>query len=114
MSAVDRKGWVTVEYDGDAGRKAGVPVFRTKGLEFVGGQRVELSPQAARAVIDAAPSGAMKVVSGTPAAASGLVSPLAAVSKKTIAERAPSASIFAGAQSVPSPAPKPNPVRDGA
>lgn len=114
MSAVDRKGWVTVEYDGEAGRMAGVPVFRTKGLEFPPGQRVELSPQAARFVVDAAPPGAMKVVSGTPADKSGLVSPLAAESKKTVEKRAPSASIFAGAHAVPTPAPKPNPIRGGA
>lgn len=117
MSEIDRSGWVTVEYDGAAGAKAGVPVFRTKGLEFAPGKRVQLAPEAARLVVDSAPSGAMKVVSGKPADKVTTVSPADAAARRTVAGRAGVAELFRGAQAAPvEPAPpvKPNPVKDKA
>ncbi len=106
MSQVDRTGWVTVEYDGEIGARGGVPIFRTKGLEFPPGQRMQVSPEAARLVIDAAPKGAMKVVEGKPADKVTRVSPQAKADAMAVDKRAGLSVLMAGAVPVAAPAPK--------
>lgn len=112
MSAVDRTGWVTLQYDGEVGARGGVSVFRMKGVEMRGGDCVEVSPVAARMLLDGAVPGAVKVLKGKPADTVP-ASPQAKSGQKLVESRAGLSVHFAGAQPVPKPeaAPKPVPVQ---
>jgi hypothetical protein len=106
VSQVDRTGWVTVEYDGDAGARSGVRVFRTKGLEFAPGTRMQVNPEAARFILDAAPAGAMKVIEGKPADKVTRPSAQAKADAAVVEKRAGLSVLMVGAVPVAAPAPK--------
>ena len=114
MSA-DRKDWCTVEYDGAAGARGGVNVFRSNGLELRGGDRVKVHPEAARVLIEDAVPGAIKVIEGKPA--DKVVSarrPNEVAAEKTVNHRLGLGMLFIGAEPVPRATPPSSIVRDRA
>lgn len=111
----DRKDWCTVEYDGAIGAKGGVTVFRSNGLEFHGGDRVKVHPEAARVLIDDAVPGAIKVIEGKPAdKVTSARRPNEVAAEKLVNGRMGLGTLFVGAQPVPRAIPPASIVRDRA